>query len=165
MAHHLSTRTVLPLDRERVFAFFSDASNLEKLTPPELRFRILTRMPLALEEGSLIDYELRLFAVPFRWQTLIRTWEPPHCFVDEQLRGPYAEWVHTHRFVEHEEGTEVQDDVVYRLPLGPLGKLAYPLVARQLRRIFGFRRAAMQEHMLRRRPAPPSADTGRPVSR
>ena len=97
-------------------------------------------MPVAMEKGTRLDYRLRLWGVRFRWQTLISSWEPPHRFVDEQLAGPYAQWVHTHRFEADGDGTLVEDDVDYALPLAPLGELALPIVRRQLERIFSYRR-------------------------
>jgi len=139
MDRTLETSIELPLPRDRVFEFFSDAANLERITPPELRFRILTPMPIDLRAGALIDYQLRLFGIPFNWTTRITTWEPPYRFSDEQLKGPYAHWLHTHEFTETERGTLMRDHVRYRLPLAPLGNLGLPLVRRQLARIFSYR--------------------------
>jgi ligand-binding SRPBCC domain-containing protein len=150
MAVHLLTSTLsLPLPRPQVFAFFSDAANLGRITPPELDFTILTPLPIAMAAGTIIDYRLRLFGIPFAWQTLIRSWEPPLLFIDEQLQGPYHQWVHTHTFSELPEGgTLITDEVTYELPLAPFGEMAQPLLQRQLERIFAFRRQAVAALLL-----------------
>lgn len=126
---------------EKVFAFFERPENLERITPPHLGFHILTPSPIPMQVGALIDYRIRLFGVPFRWTTYIARYEPPILFVDVQLKGPYSFWYHTHRFSADGEGaTVIEDDVLYLLPAGLVGKVVHALsVRRQLERIFDYR--------------------------
>ena len=145
MIHRLKTSVTVPMVIDKAFSFFADASNLEKITPPELCFHILTPQPIEVTEGTEIDYRLRLYGVPLNWRSRITNWSPPHRFVDEQIQGPYRLWVHIHRFHEQNGSTTIRDEVWYQLPLWPLGELAYPLVAAQLRRIFCFRKQAIEE--------------------
>jgi ligand-binding SRPBCC domain-containing protein len=136
----------LPRPIEEVFAFFSDAGNLELLTPKMLRFVIDTPMPIQMQPGTLIDYSLRIRGVPVKWRTRIAEWEPPHRFVDEQLRGPYKLWWHEHTFESHEGGTICRDHVKYAVPGGPLAPLVNWLVVdRDVERIFAHRAKVMTE--------------------
>lgn len=144
MTHWFETTMRLGRSRDEVFRFFADAGNLEQITPPELRFRILTPLPIVMAAGTLIDYRLNLFGVPFGWRTRICDWEPPLRFVDEQLKGPYRRWVHTHTFREENGSTVMVDHVDYALPGWPLGEAAHPLVRRQIERIFAYRQTAIR---------------------
>jgi hypothetical protein len=140
----LEREQLVPTPVEEVFAFFSEARNLEELTPPFLRFQIVTPLPIAMHEGTLIDYRIRLFGVPMRWRTRIDVWEPNVRFVDRQVRGPYALWRHLHAFEEVPGGTRMTDRVDYAIGLGPLGTVARSLfVRRQLETIFDYRRQAV----------------------
>ena len=142
----LSTWQWIPLPRDPVFAFFSDAFNLERITPDLLRFRVLTPAPIAMRPGALIDYRLSLRGIPMRWRSQITEWDPPHRFADTQRRGPYREWDHTHIFEDRDGGTFVHDIVRYRL-FGPdlvTRAVNALLVAPDTRRIFTFRHAALE---------------------
>lgn len=148
---------ILPLPRPRVFPFFAEAANLERITPPELRFSIAGRPPDSIEAGTLIDYRLSLHGVPFGWRTRIAAWVPDELFVDEQLRGPYALWRHRHEFRDTPDGgTAIEDRVEWELPLAPLSRPIRPLVRAQLARIFAHRHHAVREAL----GLPPVADPG-----
>jgi ligand-binding SRPBCC domain-containing protein len=148
VAHHLAREQILPGEPDAVFGFFADAVNLEAITPPWLRFRIVTPRPIRMAPGALIEYHLRLHRIPIRWLTRIEVWEPGTRFVDVQVRGPYRIWHHTHTFEPHGGGTLVRDTVRYALPLGPLGRLAHAaFVRRDLERIFDFRHAEVARRL------------------
>ena len=146
--HELRTESRIALPIDEVFEFFSNASNLEKITPDELGFKIETPQPIQMETGALIEYTLHIFGVPVKWKTLISDWNPPHGFVDEQLKGPYRQWIHRHSFREADGETIMEDHVRYCLPLWPFGELALPLIKLQLKRIFGHREHAIREALL-----------------
>ncbi len=147
MAEYVLTRSLtLDLPMARVFDFFADAGNLERITPHELNFHILTPQPIDIKQGTLIDYTLRVRGVPIKWRTEISVWEPPFRFVDQQLCGPYKQWIHTHTFTELSPSqTLMEDEVRYRLPLEPLGDVAHFFVKSELAYIFDYRQKVVAE--------------------
>jgi len=147
MAEHVLKRSlILNLPRERVFDFFADAGNLERITPPELNFKIITPQPIDLKQGALIDYKLKLRGLPLVWRTVISVWRPPFDFVDEALKSPYKQWIHRHTFSKiGENKTLIEDEVRYRLPFEPFGDFAHFIVRRELNYIFDFRQKTVAE--------------------
>ena len=143
--HRFETVTELPLSPKEVFPFFAAPENLERITPPELRFRILTPLPMEVRQGTLIEYRLRLEGLPFKWLTEISAWDPPRSFTDRQLKGPYHTWIHSHSFEATDTGTRMRDRVDYRLPFWPLGEVALPFVRRKVGRIFAHREKVIRE--------------------
>ncbi len=127
----------LPRPVGEVFEFFSDAANLDAITPDSLRFEVLTPRPIEMRQGVQLDYRLKIRGLPIRWRSLISAWEPPHRFVDEQLRGPYRMWHHEHTFRACDGGTLCGDRVVYDLIGGALVNALF--VRRDLRSIFDYR--------------------------
>jgi ligand-binding SRPBCC domain-containing protein len=153
---------------ERIFPFFAQPENLALITPPGLGFRLLTPRPVIMEKGRLIDYTIRLLGLRIRWRTLITRFDPPRCFVDEQLSGPYSFWHHTHRFEQRNGGTCLIDEVNYALPLllaGPVGEMVHSLYVRpSLVRIFDYRQqvfASLFGEVMESgtQPIPPAATT------
>ena len=136
------TQTELSAPIDRVFQFFADASNLERITPPWLRFRIISPTPIDIREGSIIDYRLRVRGFPIRWRTVIESWDPPHAFVDRALRSPYRLWRHTHTFEPSENGVRMTDRVEYAPPLACITDPLF--VRREIERIFEYRRLIIQ---------------------
>jgi len=125
---------------DEVFSFFQEPKNLSKITPSNLDFNIITPSPIVMKVGTLIDYTIKVIGIKIHWRTLISSFNPPHDFVDEQLRGPYKYWHHKHEFVSCGEETIIRDNVTYALPFGVFGRLAHKVfVFRQLCKIFDYR--------------------------
>lgn len=144
--YFFSVKQYIPKDVDSVFSFFSDAKNLEHITPPFLNFRMTHMSTKAIHKGTLIDYKLKLKGIPLKWRTLISDWNPPHNFVDTQLSGPYRLWHHTHRFERLGNGTLLSDEIQYKLPLGFLGQMmASSLVQSDVEEIFKYRREVIQK--------------------
>ncbi len=144
--HRLHREQVVDRSLDDVFEFFARPENLARITPPSMGFVILTPSPIEMKPGALIDYTVRTFGLPIRWTTLITAYEPPHRFIDVQLRGPYSFWHHTHTFEADGDRTRIIDEVRYALPFGPLGDLIHALVVRrQLARIFDYRAGVIEK--------------------
>ena len=139
----LQTELWLPRPRSVVFPFFAEARNLEILSPPWLKFEVLTPAPIEMRAGALIDYRIRVHGIPIRWRTEITEWQAPYRFVDRQLRGPYTLWHHTHTFEERDGGTLCLDQVRYRPRGGVLANWLF--VRRDIDRIFRFRQQRLHE--------------------
>lgn len=144
--YRLSRAQVVPADLESVWEFFATPKNLNRLTPPEMHFAILSGANEPMYAGQLIEYRIRLMpGLIVHWLTEIIHIEPKRRFIDEQRFGPYKLWYHEHRFEPTPEGTRIEDHVTYALPFGPVGELAHALwVRRQLEHIFDFRRRAVE---------------------
>jgi ligand-binding SRPBCC domain-containing protein len=139
----LETKLFLSRSVASVFPFFADAGNLEKITPPWLKFEVVAPLPVSMSVGRLIDYRLRLHGIPLHWQSEITAWEPPYRFVDEQRIGPYRTWIHEHRFTECDYGCIVEDSVCYAVLGGRL--VNYLFVRKDVQRIFRYRARKLQE--------------------
>jgi hypothetical protein len=149
----LESRVWIGRPRSDVFAFFADPANLARLTPPSLGLRLLTATR-TMTTGTVLDYRLRWLGMPLRWRAYVREYDPPFRFLDVQVRGPYARWEHRHRFLEEGGGTIVEDRVVYRLPLGALGRALHAgVVGRQLRAAWAYRTQRLEALLGPVRPA------------
>jgi ligand-binding SRPBCC domain-containing protein len=151
---HLRAQTWVSVPRDRVFPFFADAANLQQLTPPWLHFLIRTPQPIEMRIGALIEYRISLHGIPLSWLTEISAFQPVEMFVDQQRRGPYRTWIHTHEFHRERGGTLLVDHVEFDM-LG--AAIVAPLIRRDLRKIFTFRHEALLAHFEQAKPWP-SAD-------
>jgi ligand-binding SRPBCC domain-containing protein len=145
-AYRLKAEQWLPVDTDELFPFFADPRNLELITPNTLRFEVVTPQPIEMHEGTIIDYRLKIRGIPARWRSEITIWNPPHRFMDEQRRGPYALWRHLHSFEPKDGGTLCRDEVEYRVPGGPLAPVVHALFVRpDLESIFAYRMRVLSE--------------------
>ena len=138
--HILKRETVINRKINELFDFFSKAENLNRITPPELGFKIITPLPIEMKKGTIIDYKIKLSGLPFKWRTEITEWDPPYRFIDTQIKGPYRMWVHEHTFEERGDSTFMTDIVNYVSPGGPLEIIPHLLfVEKKVNQIFDYR--------------------------
>tara|TARA_Y100000588_G_scaffold320200_1_gene350664 strand:- start:79 stop:534 length:456 start_codon:yes stop_codon:yes gene_type:complete len=136
----LKYKQLIDSDIDTVFSFFSNAENLSKITPPKLKFKILTPLPIKMKEGQLIDYTIKILGKRIRWRTIITEFNPNIKFVDQQLNGPYSMWHHTHEFKEIDNKVEMIDKISYAIPFGFLGRIVnFIFVKGDLDEIFNYR--------------------------
>ncbi len=144
--YNFQAETIFQKPIEEIFRFFSKAENLEVITPPHLKFKILTPLPIEMKKGALIEYQLKIYYIPVHWITEITVWEPPYRFVDVQRKGPYRRWIHEHKFEAIANGTRMTDIVEYAVPGGIWAPLINHLfVKRDIQKIFSFRQQKCQE--------------------
>lgn len=143
--YRLTCAILLERDLCEVFEFFSDPHNLALITPQRLRLEVNSQERVLIAHGTRIRYRFRVRGVPARWHSEITAWEPPHRFVDEQLRGPFRSWVHEHTFEEVTGGILARDEVTYTVPGGrPVHHL---FVKRELQRLFGHRHRQLRQRL------------------
>tara|TARA_B100000029_G_C17465251_1_gene920042 strand:+ start:659 stop:1144 length:486 start_codon:yes stop_codon:yes gene_type:complete len=137
----------IDLPIEHVFNFFSKPDNLSVITPPRLNFKILTPTPLNMKEGQLIDYTLTiLYFFKLRWRTLITKYDYPNLFVDQQIKGPYSFWHHTHTFKTKGSGTIITDKLIYGIPFGLIGRLInFIYIQHDIKNIFQYRHKILND--------------------
>lgn len=150
MTPHVLIRNIkIKKNIEEVFDFFSKAENLNRITPPELGFKILTPLPVKMNKGTLIDYKIKLNGIPFNWRTQITKWEPPFCFEDTQIKGPYKLWIHEHKFEETDGITRMTDIVNYLSPGGIFEFIPHQImVKKKVESIFKFREKILNEYFI-----------------
>ena len=144
--YEIHTTQVINRPIEEVFVFFSKPENLAVITPKKLGFKILTPTPIKMNKGCLIDYLIHLMGIPVHWRTIITDYDPPHMFIDQQLKGPYSLWHHTHTFKKIENGVEIKDRIIYSIPLGWMGQLLHKFwIKKDLNNIFSHRKKVISD--------------------
>jgi ligand-binding SRPBCC domain-containing protein len=142
----LHRQQFIPAPPAAVWDFFATPRNLDAMTPPEVKFQILTDLPARMVAGQLIAYRISPIAgIWLHWLTEIRHVREGRAFVDEQRAGPYKFWYHEHDFEPVPGGVVMTDRVTYEVGWGPAGWLADKLwVRRQLEGIFDYRRRRVE---------------------
>ena len=144
--YEIKVKQNLTSNIENVFKKNSKPINLAKITPKRLGFRIITPLPIEMKSGTIIDYYIKIFSFPIRWRTIITNYEYPSQFIDQQLKGPYSFWHHTHTFEKTENGTLIKDQIRYVVPFGFLGRiLNYLWIKRDLKNIFNYRKNKIKQ--------------------
>ncbi len=143
--HRHYTFQYLPVPNDTVFSFFSDAENLERITPAFLNFKIASQSTAKIQKDTLFEYHLKIRGLPVKWRSKIADWDPINSFIDTQLKGPYYVWHHYHRFHQYQGGTIIEDEVYFALPRIPIiASLISTWVKRDVASIFDYRKKVIK---------------------
>lgn len=128
--------------REQAWDFLQNPANLDRITPPDLKFHIVTDVPAVMYNGLIIEYRITIPLIgTHTWITEIKHIREGCSFVDEQRLGPYRFWYHYHEIRQDADGVLLIDRVHYRPPMGILGRALHRFYIRgTLERIFEYRR-------------------------
>lgn len=138
----------IPWDLEKAWDFLSDPANLNRITPPKMRFEITSpKLSGTVYPGMIITYRVSPFpGIRTNWVTEITHVKAGEYFVDEQRFGPYRMWHHEHLLRPASEGVEMEDIVTYKVPGGWIGRLFHQLfIRKQLMGIFSYREKALEK--------------------
>ena len=134
---------------EQAWAFLQNPANLDRITPPDLQFRIVTDVPATMFNGLIVEYRITIPLLgTHTWVTEIKHIREGLSFVDEQRLGPYRFWYHYHEIRQENDGVLLFDQVFYQPPFGLLGQLLHRFyIRRTLERIFEYRRQRLEEFL------------------
>jgi len=140
--YQYKTSQNLNISRNNAWDFFSNPSNLSKITPTWLNFEVKTKLPEKMYSGMIITYFVRpLLNIPQIWVTEITHVNELNYFVDEQRFGPYKMWHHEHIFKPTDGGVIMEDIITYVVPFGFFGRIMNRLVIeKKINEIFNYRR-------------------------
>ena len=145
--YELYRELIVKTSREKAWNFIQNPKNLNKITPNDLSFEIISDIPDQMFEGMIVEYRVSIPIIGKKeWVSELKHIVPGFSFVDEQKIGPYSLWYHYHGIEEVENGVKLIDKVSYQTPFGIFGKIAHLIFIRNtLERIFNHRNIAFRE--------------------
>ncbi|MCD0490354.1 SRPBCC family protein [Pedobacter sp. MC2016-14] len=142
-AYHLKFNQNIPISLSAAWDFFSSPLNLQKITPPEMAFKVTSGLKAEdkMYAGMIITYKVSpMLGIKMDWMTEITHVEHEQYFIDEQRFGPYQFWHHQHHFKEIPGGVEMNDILTYGMPVGIIGRAVNKIyVANKIQQIFNYR--------------------------
>ena len=149
----IKTKQTIPISIEEAWNFFSNPSNLPKITPSWLNLKVTSELPNKMYEGMIITYKVYPFAgIPSNWVTEITQMKEKIFFIDEQRFGPYKFWHHQHHFKETSSGVEMTDIVNYALPFDPFSRpLNSILVGKKVRKYLSLGKVCLRIYLVNKK--------------
>lgn len=145
--YELYRELIVKTTREEAWNFIRNPANLNKITPSDLSFEIISDVPKEMYEGMLVEYKVNIPIIGKQeWVSELQHIVPEYSFVDEQKIGPYKLWYHYHAIEDVNDGVKLIDRVSYQTPFGVFGKIAHVLfIKKMLNKIFNYRNIAFKE--------------------
>jgi len=143
---HASSRFPVPVGE--LFQWHARPGALERLSPPWDPVKVIEKNG-GIDDGGTVRLKMKAGPFSYPWTARHRDYRKNRLFRDYQVKGPLAEWVHSHIFSHRGTGSScLEDRIDFRFYFHRITRFFLePVIRKKLERIFRYRHSITREDL------------------